>query len=239
MAIGPERLQELALELARLTGPNQPDTKPRAPRKPRKQSKALPAPTFVPSERIVDTRDPAANKGRHFGIEFTSTEKDAVWRAIARASGCPQDQVVITLLRKAMLEFGRKYGIPHCYTYVDDGIVYLCKEFDIDVNQFPHNTPKLPIDDFVLYARRRLPGFSLAKNDMQWTVQHKLFWDLFTDWRASRCKGGCDSYHSDCRDRYQDPDFWEIAKLIQARDAKRSLQRGPQLVCSDGVRVQA
>jgi len=159
--------------------------------------------------------------------------------ALADGSGCPRNEVVRTLLNTAMKEFGSKHGIPYAYTYCDDAIVYLCRELAIDISNFPHNTPKLPIDGFIEYAHRRSPGFVLAANEIQWTVQRKRLASLFNDWRASVCKwDDCNSYHHECGERYVRPPYWEIAKQIRTSEKTKVAKPGLKLVCADGVRVR-
>ena len=187
-------------------------------------NKIAQGPSFIPTEFHPD-KDGYVPR-RVYGIEFTHAEATTVWAAIAAVAECSPFEAVSTLLGSAMDRCGRKHGVPYCYTYVDDAIVYLCEELGEDVNQFPHNTPKLSANGFVAHAKKTFVSLPLPRNEMQWSIQRKKWIDLWFGWVAEQCDlRDCEErQHHSCEDLYDRPDFWQIATEIEtARSTKAKL----------------
>jgi hypothetical protein len=165
-----------------------------------------------------------ADAERYYGMEFTTDEKWAVYDAIEEKTGL--NYVRDHLMHQSMYAFGEAHGVPHCHTFGDDALVFCCIQLEIDPRQFPHNTPKLPIDGFADAAARKFSDFSPAKNEIQGDVQHSKLYDFWIKWFDSmHAQLGCQrSGHGSCRDAYIKPDLRVLALTI-ARSNKKGAQK--------------
>lgn len=179
----------------------------------------------VQSSKLQDiwkTYEPGPDAPRYYGVEFTSDEKQAVYRAIKEKTGL--NYVLDHLMWSSMHEFGRAHGVPFGETYCDDALVYCCIQLGIDYRKFPHNTPKLPIDGFIELAKRRFTNFKEAQNNIQRAVQRSKLVDLWSTWVESECvTRGCPrSWHSRCDDVYSDVDFDGVGLIVAKNNSKRA-----------------
>jgi hypothetical protein len=168
---------------------------------------------------------PGHDAPSYYGIEFTHHEKRAVYDAIRERTGL---NYVFDLMHQSMQAFGEAHGVPYCHTYCDDALIYCCIQIDIDYTQFPHNTPKLPIDEFYKLAARKFTDFRPAKNnEIAQAVQRVKLIDSFTRWHKENGRDPWD-------DRYESPDFDALADRIAKQNAKRPQRKPLRLVVNNG-----
>lgn len=145
---------------------------------------------------------------RHYGIDFTQEGEHAAWVAIEAETGL---NYVRDLMSGAMTAFGKAYGIPWGMVYVDDALIYTCKQLGIDYTSFEHNITKKPIDEFVAHAKVTFRDWKAAKNDVQQHVQRAHLVKLWISWAGVGSEA----------ERYEEPDFEAIATKVVKANAKR------------------
>jgi hypothetical protein len=162
----------------------------------------------------------------YYAMEFTHEEDQLVYAAIKERTGL--DYVRDHLMQNSMLEFSKAHGVPYSQTFGHDALVYCCIQLGIDPRQFPHNTPKLPIDDFKDAAKARFGDLESARNEIQRSVQRSKLYDFWIQWFDHKCEnGGCDlSYHGTCREVYEQPNLELLAEAIVAFNRKRARRVG-------------
>jgi hypothetical protein len=95
----------------------------------------------------------------------------------------------------------------------------MANELGIDWRRFPHNVPKLPIGGFMTVARKALGSFKLPENETRWRIVEKKLRRAWDRWIEENCiRTNCPEFrHWQCDRAYENPNFWGIAKALDAQ----------------------